>query len=82
MQLLEAVGFTASNEALCLAADADLAALNAALARLRRVADNKGHSGEAGFFPRPISGGSGQGGTAGGASPLLVGGIEDWQVHM
>lgn len=82
MQLLEAVGFTASNGALCLTADADLALLNAALARLRRVADNKGHSGEAEFFPKPMSGGSSHGGAAGDVSPLLVGDIEDSRVPM
>lgn len=82
MQLLEAVGFTASNGALCLTAGADLAPLNAALARLRRVADNKGHSGEAEFFPRPISGGSSHGGAAGGASALLVGDIEARRAHV
>jgi hypothetical protein len=82
MQLLEAVGFFAGNEALCLTADADLAPLPAALARLRRVADDKGHSGEAEFFPRPTSSGSSQGGAAGGASALLVGDIEAWPEHM
>jgi hypothetical protein len=76
MQLLEAVGFTASNEALCLTADTHLAPLHAALARLRRVADDKGHSGEAEFFSRPTSSNSSQCGTAGGVSPLLVGDIE------
>ena len=76
MQLLEAVGFTASTEAFCLAADVDLAPLNAALARLRRIADDKGHSGEAEFFPAPIDSSS-SGGSRGsaGTSPLLVGDV-------
>lgn len=71
-QLLEAVGFRAGDGVLALAADADLGPLTAALARLRRLADNKGHSGEAEFFPLPGGGGGSNTTRVPGASPLLV----------
>jgi len=70
-QVLEAVGFRVEEGAVQLSEDAPLAPLQAALARLRRVADLRGHSGSAEFFPLSACG-------AGGAihdaarSPLLV----------
>ncbi len=72
MQLLEAAGFQATADCMQLAADAPLGPLRAALARLRRLADNKGHSGEAEFFPLPSKAASAGGSRPSGASPFLV----------
>ena len=79
LQLLEAVGFRhaavglrPADGALRLAEGVPLGPAAAALARLRRLAADKGHSGEAEFFPRPSGASSGGGGGRTGASPLMV----------
>mmetsp|Transcript_13518 Transcript_13518/g.40875 ORF Transcript_13518/g.40875 Transcript_13518/m.40875 type:complete len:360 (-) Transcript_13518:478-1557(-) len=58
-QVLEAVGFRVEEGAVQLSEDAPLAPLQAALARLRRVADLRGHSGSAEFFPLSACGAGG-----------------------
>ena len=68
-QVMHAAGFRVVGDTLVLDADASLPALRCLLARLRRVASNRGHSGDAEFFPLPV--GTGGGGT-GTSSPYLV----------
>lgn len=67
-QVMHAAGFRVIGDALVLPPDASLPALTCLLARLRRIASQKGHSGDAEFFPLP----GGSAGGAGGASPYLV----------
>ena len=64
-------GFRIVGDALERPSDASLPALMCLLARLRRIASERGHSGEAEFFPLPGSRAEG----AGGPSPYLVSGM-------
>ncbi len=68
-QVMHAAGFRVVGDTLVLDADVSLAALNCLLARLRCVVSNRGHSGDAEFFPLPGSAGGGGTGTS---SPYLV----------
>ena len=67
-QVMHAAGFRIVGDALVLRPDASLQALTCLLARLRRIAAKKGHSGDAEFFPLPSSRADG----VNGSSPFLV----------
>ena len=69
-QAMHVAGFRIVGDALVLQPDASLPVLTCLLARLRRVASQTGHSGDAEFFPLPGSRAEG----AGGSSPYLVSG--------
>ena len=65
---MEAAGFRVQGETVRISEDADLRPATAVLARLRRLAENRGHSGDAEFFPLP-----GSQKATGSNSPFMVG---------
>ena len=67
-QVMHVAGFRIVGDALELPSDASLPALTCLLASLRRIVSQRGHSGDAEFFPLPGSRAEG----AAGSSPYLV----------
>ena len=57
-QVMHAAGFRVVGDAVVLQPEASLPALTCLLARLRRIACQRGHSGDAKFFPLPSSSGA------------------------